>query len=86
MYLMLESMWHVSLLDIEATLRHACNKVLADDSADTALRKARARGLVAMGRVFQLYGSSDALKSIDFAKHVQSVGERYVADMATKSE
>ena len=41
--LMLESMWRVSLLDIEATLRR-CNKVLSDQSVDKDMRRARARG------------------------------------------
>jgi hypothetical protein len=76
MALMLESMWRVSLLDIEATLRHACNKVLSDQSVEKETRKARARGLVIMGRVFQSYGSADALKQTDFAQHMQQTGER----------
>ena len=76
MALMLESMWRVSLLDIEATLRHACNKVLSDQSVEKETRKARARGLVVMGRVFQSYGSADALKQTDFAQHMQQTGER----------
>ena len=73
MLLMLESMWRVSLIDIEATLRHACNKVLSDQSTDKVARKARARALIVMGRIFQSYGSPDALKSVDFAKHVAEV-------------
>ena len=70
--LMLESMWRVSMLDIESTLRHACNKVLSDQSVDKDARKARAKGLVLMGRVFQAYGSADALKTTDFSQHIRS--------------
>ena len=70
MNLMIEAMWRVSMLDIESTLRHACNKVLSDQSVDKSLRKNRARGLVVMGRVFQTYGSADALKEINFASHM----------------
>ena len=81
MALMLESMWRVSLLDIEATLRHACNKVLSDQSVDKDMRRARARGLVVMGRVFQSYGSADALKTTDFAQHMQQTGERMAEKM-----
>ena len=33
MLAMMESMWRVSLLDIESTLRHVCNKVLTDSSS-----------------------------------------------------
>jgi len=86
MYLMLESMWRVSMLDIESTLRHACNKVLSDQSADKAARRNRARGLVVMGRVFQSYGSPDALKTVDFAKHVESVGQKVQEEMVAEQE
>ena len=84
--LMLESMWRVSLLDIEATLRHACNKVLSDQSTGKDVRRLRARGLVVLGRVFQSYGSADALKATDFAQHMQQVGEKIVADMAEQQD
>ena len=86
MYLMLESMWRVSLLDIEATLRHACNKVLSDQSTTKEARRARARGLVVMGRVFQSYGSADAIKSTNFAEHMQQVGERMAQSVAEQHE
>ena len=122
--LMLESMWRVSMLDIEATLRHACNKgallslrahtplppprrtparishalcacaccarlaspVLSDQSAGKEARKARARGLVLMGRIFQTYGSADALKTTDFAQHMQQVGEKMAEKAAEAKE
>ena len=86
MLAMMESMWRVSLLDIEATLRHACNKVLSDQSVGKEARKSRARGLVVMGRVFQSYGSSDAIKSTDFAQHMQQVGERMAEKVAEQNE
>jgi len=73
------------MLDIESTLRHACNKVLSDQSAEKELRKSRARGLVVLGRVFQGYGSADALKSINFASHMQQAGERYAERVAAQS-
>ena len=84
--LMLESMWRVSMLDIESTLRHACNKVLSDQSVDKDARKARAKGLVLMGRVFQAYGSADALKTTDFSQHMQQVGERMAAKVSEEAE
>ena len=86
MFLMLESMWRVSLLDIESKLRHVCKKVLADKSTDKEGRKNRARGLVVLGRVFQMYGSADALKTIDFAKHVESVGQKVAQEMQDAHE
>ena len=86
MLAMMESMWRVSLLDIESTLRHACNKVLSDQSVDKAALKARARALVLMGRIFQSYGSADALKSVDFSQHMQQVGERMAGKVAEQNE
>lgn len=84
--LMLESMWRVSLLDIEATLRHACNKVLSDQSVSKEVRRARARALVIMGRVFCAYGSADALKTTDFQAHMQQVGERMAEKAAEAND
>jgi len=40
MLAMMESMWRVSLLDIESTLRHVCNKVLCTPPAHTRQRDA----------------------------------------------
>ena len=77
MLLMLESMWRVSLLDIEATLRHACNKLLSDMSSSKEARRNRARGLVALGRIFQSYGRANAMKTMDFKQHVADVGEKF---------
>ena len=84
--LMLESMWRMSLLDIEGTLCHACFKVLHDQSVDKEARKARARGLVLMGKIFQAYGAPDALKTTDFAQHMQQVGERMAGKVAEQNE
>jgi hypothetical protein len=86
MLLMFESMWRVSLLDIESTLRHACNKVLSDLSVTKERRRTRARGLVVMGRVFQSYGSSDALKTMDFKQHMQDAGVRMAEKMAKDAD
>ena len=40
MLAMMESMWRVSLLDIESTLRHVCNKVLCTPPAHPRQRDA----------------------------------------------
>jgi len=76
MFIMMESMWRVSLLDIESTLRHVCNKVLADTSTEQGMRQRRARGLVAMGRIFKSYGSANAIKRTDFVRHMEEVGRK----------
>jgi len=82
--LMLESMWRVSLLDVESTLRHACNKVLADASSDGEVRMRRAKALVTMGRVFKAYGSAGAVKKMDFKRHVDEVGQRMAETAASQ--
>lgn len=81
--LMLESMWRVSLLDIESTLRHVCNKVLSDASTEAGERMKRARALVAMGRVFKSYGSIDAVRKMDMRAHFSEVGAR-MGDLAAE--
>ncbi len=48
--------------------------MLSDLSVPYEQRRSRARALVSMGRVFQSYGSADAIRSTDFAKHVAQVG------------
>jgi hypothetical protein len=60
--------------------------VLSDQSVEADARKARARGLVVMGRVFQAYGSADALKSTDFAQHMQQVGARMAEKVAEEHD
>lgn len=42
-----------------------CNKLLADRASEPSVRRARARGLVVMGRVFQAHGSYAAMTKLD---------------------
>lgn len=50
---MLDAMWAANVLDIEATLRHVCRRVLEDTQVSKAVRRQRARGLRELGRIFQ---------------------------------
>jgi hypothetical protein len=50
---MLETVWHLSKLDIESTLRAATHKLLHDKSVDEAERNRRAGGLIVVGRIFE---------------------------------
>ena len=58
---MLETLWHMSVLDIEATLRAATHKVLHDKpshlskEAIAALQLRRAKALLIVGRVFSTF-------------------------------
>jgi len=42
-----------------------CSKVLSDRASQPEVRKARARALVTMGRVFKAHGSYDAVKNLN---------------------
>eukprot|EP00123_Amoebidium_parasiticum_P015415 comp22960_c0_seq1/m.36452 comp22960_c0_seq1/g.36452 ORF comp22960_c0_seq1/g.36452 comp22960_c0_seq1/m.36452 type:complete len:542 (-) comp22960_c0_seq1:263-1888(-) len=47
------ALWNVSLLDIESTLRTVVEQVVLDSSVDRNEQKARAKGLVKLGKIFQ---------------------------------
>jgi len=49
---MLEALWHMSVLDIEATLRQACHKLLHDKSVGKEVIAQRAAALVIVGQEF----------------------------------
>ena len=57
---MIETLWHLSVLDIEATLRAATGKLLGDRTVDKAVLERRARALVIAGRVFEAALCPDA--------------------------
>lgn len=50
--LMLEAMWAANTLDIEATLRHVCRRVLKDEEGPVDWRLKRAEGLRLLGEIF----------------------------------
>ncbi|KAJ3073745.1 hypothetical protein HDU98_000808 [Podochytrium sp. JEL0797] len=48
-----ETMWNITVLDVESTLRNVCFKVLKDSSVTKEERIQRAEGLLIMGNMFQ---------------------------------
>ncbi|KAL4428793.1 hypothetical protein ABPG77_005231 [Micractinium sp. CCAP 211/92] len=50
--LMLEAMWAANKLDIEATLRHVCRRLLEDEKISKAHRRLRAEALRLLGTIF----------------------------------
>eukprot|EP00611_Tribonema_gayanum_P031131 TRINITY_DN888_c0_g1_i1.p1 TRINITY_DN888_c0_g1~~TRINITY_DN888_c0_g1_i1.p1 ORF type:complete len:566 (-),score=225.37 TRINITY_DN888_c0_g1_i1:475-2139(-) len=66
---MLEMVWRMSVLEIEATLNSACKKLLRDRAVSEDARTARAKGLLIIGTVFRKYGGSAA-------SGISDVGER----------
>ncbi len=49
----LEALWHISILDIESTIRAATHKILFDKSVDVSTIDLRARALIVMGCAFE---------------------------------
>ncbi|CAI5459590.1 unnamed protein product [Closterium sp. Yama58-4] len=49
----LNSVWMISVLDIESTLRHVVELVVKDKTASKEERKKRASGIMRLGRIFQ---------------------------------
>jgi hypothetical protein len=45
-------MWRITVVDVEATLRAACHKVLYDTRVDAAARLRRASALLLLGGAF----------------------------------
>ena len=55
---MMAVMWHVTELDLRATLAGVCKKVCRDRSVDEATRTRRKKGLVVLGEMYMKFGSS----------------------------
>ena len=63
----LQMMWHITLLDIESTIRHVCTKVTHDHSVDEETRNKRKVALKILGELFSEKGGYDcSLFMIDF--------------------
>ncbi|GAB2232416.1 hypothetical protein Droror1_Dr00011448 [Drosera rotundifolia] len=56
---MIDSLWKLNIADIEATVSHVCQMVLQDNTAKKEELRARAKGLKALGKIFQRVKSSN---------------------------
>ncbi len=63
---MIETMWNLSVIDIEGTLRKACHKIDKDSSVSKEQRVLRAKALCELGRIFDAKGveAKQGLKAI----------------------
>lgn len=55
----LQTIWDVSAVDIESTLRHVCDKVLKDVSVPWQVRQRRAVAMLRLGRIFRDAGQME---------------------------
>uniref|UniRef100_A0A7S2SMW4 J domain-containing protein n=1 Tax=Mucochytrium quahogii TaxID=96639 RepID=A0A7S2SMW4_9STRA len=55
---MIETLWNLSVIDVESTLRKVCRKLFRDASVSTEMRVERAKALFLMGEIFQSKGLS----------------------------
>jgi len=50
---LIDTLWHISVLDIETTLRKACKKLFKDSGVSREMRDARAEGLLILANAFK---------------------------------
>lgn len=70
----LQTIWDISAVDIEGTLRHVCRKVLKDVSVPWQIRWRRACALLRLARIFRDVGQrehSDLSKSAVAKQHLE---------------
>merc|ERR1712048_897080 len=72
--LFLQTVWDISAIDIETTLRRICNKVIKDISAPWQIRYRRATALLRLGHVFRDAGQieyADLSQSAAAKQHLE---------------
>uniref|UniRef100_A0A7S1IRL5 J domain-containing protein n=2 Tax=Eutreptiella gymnastica TaxID=73025 RepID=A0A7S1IRL5_9EUGL len=79
--LFLETMWSVTLIDIENTVKAVCDKVLSDMSEGPEVRKLRADALLELGSIF-----SKAKSSKEGPKDFQKIMEEAIINCAAKED
>ena len=68
----LETLWSVSALDIESTLRSVCDKVCHDKSVKKLVRKKRCEALSVLGKIFQTTEADEVHKNVDINQQLES--------------
>ena len=63
---MMETLWNITVVDVESTLRQVCFKVLNDTSIAKPDRIKRAHALLMVGEIFTSFGNTqeDGLKEL----------------------
>ena len=55
---MMETLWNITVIDVESTLRQVCFKLLNDTSVPKGDRIKRAHALLMVGEIFESFGNS----------------------------
>lgn len=65
-----EMMWSITVVDVEATLRTICFKVLKDSSVSSKDRVKRAEGLMIIGEIFQSHAKESTAGLNEFMERM----------------
>ena len=66
----IETMWHMSVLDIESTLRSSCNKIFKDSGVPMEQRLARAEALCILAAIFDEFSQTHETGLAAFRNHL----------------
>jgi len=78
----IDTLWHISVVDIEHTLRKSCRKLFKDSGASKEIRESRAEGLLLLAQVFREHSKSPDAGLNAFKDQLK--GEMQAAEVAAK--
>lgn len=78
----IDTLWHISVVDIENTLRKACKKVFKDSGVSNEIREARAEGLFLVAEVYKEFAKAGEEGLTAFKTQLK--GEMHAAEMVAK--
>ena len=78
----IDTLWHISVIDIESTLRKSCKKLFKDSGVSKEARDARAEGLLIIASVFKEHSKTGETGLNEFKDHLK--GEIQAAEQAAK--
>ena len=79
---LIDTLWPISVVDIENTLRKSCKKIFKDSGSAKELREARAEGLLIVAQVFKEHSKSGEAGLAAFKDQLK--GEIKAAEVAAK--
>lgn len=55
--IMIDTLWRMTIIDVEKTVGRICSKIFADQGVDRATRTRRAKAILLIGQIFKKHGS-----------------------------